>query len=779
MRQASLTTGFTLTRRLGSIVLPVLLLAQACGSIPSSAREPRPSAAGRTAPQRDAATEQFVNSVLGRLTLEEKLGQLAQYRGRGTPTGPQVPEGGEAEIRMGRVGSFLGVYGAAYTRELQRIAVEESRTRIPLLFAADVIHGFRTVFPVPLAEAASWDVAAVESAARVAAVEAAAAGLHWTFAPMVDIARDARWGRIVEGAGEDPYLGSAMAAARVRGFQGKDLRDSLTILATAKHFVAYGAAEGGRDYNTVDVSERTLREIYLRPFKAAVDAGVASVMGAFNEVSGVPMHANGWLNNDVLRGEWGWDGLYVSDYTGVKELIQHGIAADETHAGILGITAGVDVDMVSAIYVRHLPEAVRAGRLAESVVDEAVRRVLRAKYRLGLFEDPYRYSDPVRETQLILTSEHIAAAREVARKSIVLLKNGPYKGARLLPLRKDLRTLAVVGTLADDRRSALGSWAAAGSPDDVVSVLTGIRRAVPNTKVVYAPGASSEGTETAGFAEAVRVARSADAVIMVLGEDQDMSAEARNRASLDLPGVQQQLLEAVHATGKPLVVVLMNGRPLAVPWMDQNVPAILETWYLGVQMGPAVADVLFGDHNPGGKLPVSFPRTVGQEPLYYNHKNTGRPPSDEERYSSKYIDVPWTPLYPFGHGLSYTTFAYSALQLSAERIQTGGSIGVQVDVTNSGRLAGDEVVQLYVRDDVASVTRPVRELRGFQRVTLQPGETRRVSFTLSPDDLAFDDLKMRRVVEPGSFTVWVGTSSADERQTARFEAVGEPYPIGR
>lgn len=778
MRNASSATGFTRTRRLASFGCAVMLLMQACESGPPGGR-PQPAAPIRTAPQRDPAMEQVVDSVLAGLTLEEKLGQLAQYRGRGTPTGPQVPEGGEAEIRMGRVGSFLGVHGAAYTRELQRIAVEESRTHIPLMFAEDVIHGFRTVFPVPLAEAASWDVAAVERAARVAAIEAAAAGLHWTFAPMVDIARDARWGRIVEGAGEDPYLGSAMAAARVRGFQGADLRDSLTILATAKHFVAYGGAEAGRDYNTVDVSERTLREVYLPPFKAAVDAGAAAVMGAFNEVGGVPMHANAWLNNGVLRGEWGWDGLYVSDYTGVMELIQHGIAADQTHAGILALTAGVDIDMVSGIYVRHLPAAVRAGRLAESVVDESVRRILRAKYRLGLFDDPYRYSDPVRETRLIMAPEHIATARELARKSIVLLKNAPHKGAPLLPLRKDLRRLAVIGTLADDRRSALGSWAAAGRADDVISVLTGIRRAVPKTNVVYAAGAPVEGTNTAGFAEAVRAARDADAVIMVLGEHQDMSAEARNRSSLDLPGVQQQLLEAVHATGKPLIVVLMNGRPLSVPWMDENVPAILEAWYLGVQMGPAVADVLFGDYNPSGKLPVSFPRTVGQEPLYYNHKNTGRPPSDRERYTSKYIDVPWTPLYPFGHGLSYTTFAYSALQLSAARVQAGGSIVVQVDVTNSGSFAGDEIVQLYVRDDVASVTRPIRELRGFQRVTLQPGQTRKVSFTLSPDDLAFYDLQMQRVVEPGSFTVWVGTSSADEAQRARFEVVGETYRVGR
>lgn len=722
--------------------------------------------------------EQFVDSVLAGLTLEEKLGQLAQYRGRGTPTGPQVPAGGETEVRAGRVGSFLGVHGAAYTREMQRVAVEESRARIPLLFAHDVIHGFRTLFPVSLAEAASWDAAAVERAARVAAIEAAAAGLHWTFAPMVDIARDARWGRIVEGAGEDPYLGSVLARARVRGFQGSDLGDTLTIMATAKHFVAYGAAEAGRDYNTVDVSERTLREIYLPPFRAAVDAGAGSVMGAFNEVSGIPMHAHAQLNNDVLRREWGWDGVYVSDYTGVMELVPHGVAADSTHAGLLALAAGVDVDMVSGIYSRHLPAAVRAGRLAEALVDESVRRVLRAKYRLGLFEDPYRYSDPAREARLLLAPAHVAEARAMARRSIVLLRNEPHDGAPLLPLRRDLRSLAVIGTLAADARSALGSWAAAGRVQDVVTVLDGIRQAVPGTRVRYVPGAPVEERDTSGFAEAVAAARAADAVVLVLGEHQDMSAEARNRTSLDLPGVQQQLLEAVHATGKPLVVVLMNGRPLAIPWLAEHVPAILEAWYLGVQMGPAVADVLFGDHNPGGKLPVTFPRTVGQVPIYYNHKRTGRPPAEDQRYTSKYIDVPWTPLYPFGHGLSYTTFDYANLRLGAETIRAADSLRVQVDVTNTGDREGVEVVQLYVRDDVASVTRPVRELRGFEPVSLRPGETRTVSFALGPDDLAFYDRAMRRIVEPGSFTLWVGTSSADERQRARFTVVGESHVFG-
>ncbi|HEX7090316.1 MAG TPA: glycoside hydrolase family 3 N-terminal domain-containing protein [Longimicrobiales bacterium] len=714
-----------------------------------------------------AAEDAFVESLLARMTLEEKLGQLTQGTARGTDSGPRVPEEGVAEIRAGRVGSFLGVFGAAYTRELQRIAVEESRLGIPLLFAHDVIHGFRTIFPVPLAEAASWDPEAVERAARIAAIEATAHGVHWNYAPMVDIARDARWGRVVEGAGEDPYLGAVMAAARVRGFQGTDLAAPNTMLATAKHFVAYGAAEAGRDYNTVDVSERTLLEVYLPPFRAAVEAGAQAIMAAFNEVAGIPMHANRHLIREVLRREWGFDGVVISDYTGILELMPHGVAATREDAVVLALRAGVDVDMVSGIYLDELADAVRAGKVSEAEVDDAVRRVLRAKYRLGLFEDPYRYSDPARERALTLTREHLAAAREMARKSMVLLKN--EGGA--LPLRKDLRTLAVIGPLADEERAMLGPWAAAGRAEDAVTVLEGIRAAVgPGTEVLYAKGAEVLGTDTSGFAEAVAVARRADAVVLVLGESHELSGEAASRTSLDLPGVQLALAQRVHATGTPVVVVLMNGRPLSIPWLAANVPAILEAWFPGVQAGPAVADVLFGDFNPGGKLPVTFPRAAGQVPIYYNHKNTGRPPSEASKYTSKYLDVPWTPLYPFGHGLSYTTFAYGAPRLAAERIGMADSLRVEVAVTNTGTRAGDEVVQLYIQDEVASVTRPVKELRGFRRITLRPGETRTVSFTLTPDDLAFYGPDLRPVIEPGFFKVYVGGSSVDVRE-ARFEVV--------
>ncbi|HUO85764.1 MAG TPA: glycoside hydrolase family 3 N-terminal domain-containing protein [Thermoanaerobaculia bacterium] len=725
--------------------------------------------AGCAAPAPAGEADDVVESLLAEMTLEEKLGQLTQWRGQWSDTGPRVPEGGEDEIRRGEVGSFLGVFGADYTRELQRIAREESRLGVPLLFAHDVIHGFRTVFPVPLAEAASWNPEAVERSARIAAVEAAAHGLHWTFAPMVDIARDPRWGRVVEGSGEDPYLGSVMAAARVRGFQGEDLSRPDTLLATAKHFAAYGGAEGGRDYDVVDVSERTLWEVYLPPFRAAVGAGAGSVMAAFNEVAGVPMHAHRHLLTDVLRGEWGFDGVVVSDYTGVEELMAHGIAATPAEAGLQALLAGVDVDMVSRIYLGHLPAAVRAGKLAEAEVDRAVRRVLRAKLELGLFDDPYRYADPARERAVTLSPEHLEAARALARESIVLLEN---EGG-VLPLARDLRRIAVVGALADSARATLGSWAAAGRAEDAVSVLAGIRRAVaPGTEVVYAPGAGVRDDDTGGFAAAVAAAEGSDAVVLVLGEDHDMSAEAASRASLDLPAVQLELAQRLPATGTPLVVVLMPGRPLSIPWLAENVPAILEAWYLGVQMGPAVADVLFGDHNPSGKLPVTFPRTVGQVPIYYNHKNTGRPPDPDRKYTSKYLDVHWTPLYPFGHGLSYTTFEYGEPRPSRTVIGPADTLTVEVAVTNTGGRAGAEVVQLYLRDDHASVTRPVRELRGFQKVELEPGESRTVSFRLGRDELALYDRRMERVVEPGSFTVFVGGSSAATQQ-ARF-TVEEP-----
>ncbi len=727
-----------------------------------------PLPASRAQAPARAAEQRFVDSVLALMTLPEKVGQLMQYAGYQAVTGPGQPVAGDAQIRSAQVGSFLNVHGAANTRRLQQIAVEQTRLKIPLVFGHDVIHGFRTIFPVPLGEAASWDPSLAERTARVAAIEASANGLHWTFAPMVDIARDPRWGRIVEGSGEDPLLGSAFAAARVRGFQGTDLSAHNTIAATAKHFVAYGGAEGGRDYDIVEISEPTLKEIYMPPFYAAVAAGAQTVMASFNEVNGVPLHANRRLLNDVLRGEWGFDGLVVSDWGGIQELLAHGVAASRADAGVLALKAGVDMDMVSAIYPNELPRLLSERRVAQGEIDEAVRRVLRLKYRLGLFQDPYRYSDTVRQRTLTMAPDHLALAREAGRKSIVLLKNE----RRTLPLAKTIRTLAVIGPLADDRRSVLGSWHADGRAEESVSILDGIRAAVsPQTRVIHARGSSVDSTGTSGFANAVAAARQADAVILVLGEHADQSGEAASRAWIDLPGVQEQLARAVHAVGKPTVAVLANGRPLSIVWLAAEVPAILEAWYLGTQMGHSVADVLFGDYNPGGKLPVTFPRTAGQVPIYYNRKNTGRPPAAGNKYTSKYLDVPWTPLFPFGHGLSYTTFAYDNLRLSAATMRTSDTLTVSVDVTNSGDRAGDEVVQLYVQDEVGSVTRPLKELKGFSRITLQPGERRTVTFRLGADNLAFYDATARRVTEPGFFKVFVGTSSASVRE-ARFELLG-------
>ena len=705
----------------------------------------------------DPSEEHFVDSLLAQMSIEEKLGQLNQLSGVGEPTGPGGAPAGIERIRRGEVGSIFNVVGADTTRKLQRIAVEESRLHIPLVFGLDIIHGYRTTFPVPLAEAASWDPSAAERSARVAATEAAASGLAWTFAPMVDVARDPRWGRIVEGAGEDPVLGAAMAVARVRGFQGTSLRSRDAIAATAKHFAAYGAAEGGRDYNIANIPERTLREIYLPPFHAAACAGTATFMASFNEIDGVPSHANRHLNTDILRREWGFDGMVVSDWTGVAEMLNHGVGATRADVGALALDAGVDMDMVAEIYARDLAAQVRSGRVSMTTLDEAARRVLRLKYRLGLFSDPYGRSDAQRERAAVLTAANRAAARDVARRSVVLLKND----RSVLPLRKDIDTIAVIGALAADSGATLGNWTAVGQASDAVTPLEGIRRAVsPRTGVLYARGAAVQGTDTSGFAEALRVARRASVVVVVIGETPDMSAEANSRAFLDIPGVQERLATELAATGKPVVVVLMNGRPLAIPRLDGAVPAIVESWFLGVETGNALADVLFGDVNPGGKLPATFPRATGQVPIYYAHKNTGRPPDAANHYTSKYNDLPWTPLYPFGFGLSYTTFTTSAPRLDATTLRAGDSLGVSVDVKNTGSRAGDEVVQLYVRDDVASVTRPVMELRRFRRVTLKPGESQTLRFILGMSDLAFLDTSMTRVVEPGTFTVFAGTSSA-------------------
>jgi beta-glucosidase len=753
---------------------------------------------GTAAVQQQTDIEKRIDALLAQMTLEEKLGQLQQLDGHAD--GKHRPEHLEL-IRKGSLGSTLNVRGAKLTNELQRVAIDQSRLKIPMIFGFDVIHGYRTIFPVPLGEAASWDPAAVERAASVAAAESRASGVHWTFAPMVDIARDARWGRIVEGSGEDPYLGSVMARARVRGFQGSDYSAPDRVVACAKHFVAYGAAEAGRDYNTTDMSEATLRETYLPPFKAAVDAGVGTLMSAFNDLNGVPTTANPFTLTKVLRGEWKFDGFVVSDYTSVMELMNHRLAATESDAAQHALTAGTDMEMVSRFYSKHGAELLRAGKLTQEVVDQAVRRILRIKFRLGLFDKPY--VDESREAGVILSAANIAAARDVAARSMVLLKNE----RSTLPLSKEIKSIAVIGPLADDPRAMLGSWAGDGRASDTVTLLAGIKEKVPGAKVVHAKGVAIEGRGVTGnyddkpveasnaggtnvasaanvqagrsataptgpnsIEEAVRAAREADAIVLAVGETAEMSGEAASRTSLELPGRQMELIQAVHSVGKPYTIVLMNGRPLTINWLAENSPAILEAWFAGTQAGPAIADVLFGDVNPGGKLPVTFPRTLGQVPIYYNHKSTGRPPTDQ-KYTSKYLDVPVTPLYPFGYGLSYTQFKFGQLQLSARSIPPDGQLTVSVEVENTGKRAGDEVVQLYIRDQAATVTRPVLELRGFERITLKPGEKRRVQFTLKPEHLGFYNRDLRFIVEPGEFKVFVGPNSVELQETS-FEVTG-------
>lgn len=708
--------------------------------------------------------ERKIDSLLRVMTVEEKLGQLNQV-GPQWDTRKESPDKTyQAElVRKGKIGSFLYLTGAEATRTIQRIAVEQSRLKIPLIFGLDVIHGFKTTFPIPLAMACTWNPALVEKASRVAAIEATAAGIHWTFAPMVDIARDPRWGRIAEGAGEDPFLGSMMAAAQVRGYQGTDLKQPNTLLACAKHFAAYGGAEAGKDYNTVDLSERTIRDIYLPPFKAAVDAGVGTLMSAFNEIGGVPASASKWLMTNVLRDEWKFNGFVVSDFAAVEQLMNHGVAATREEAGILALTAGVDMCMVDTIYTNELVGAVQSGKVPMRILDESVRRVLRAKHALGLFDNPYRNCDTSLAKQVFLRREHRELARQVAQQSIVLLKNEK----NLLPLKKEIKTISVLGPLADEKKEPRGPWS--DWEAECVSVLEGIKGKVsPKTNVLFAKGCEVEGDSNYNAAQAVKLAKRADLTVVVVGERADMSGEAASRANVDLPGRQKEFVKALVATGKPVILVLMNGRPLTIAWEAEHATAIVESWFLGTESGNAIADVLFGDVNPSGKLSATFPRSVGQIPIYYSHKNTGRPIVEKDKYTSKYLDMPNTPLYPFGYGLSYTTFAYSNLRVVSPTISAGQDIKVIVDVANTGMRSGDEVVQLYIRDEVGSVTRPVKELKGFQRVSLNAGEKKSVEFLLKFDELAFTNREMKRVVEPGWFTVMVGGNSVEVIET-RFE----------
>lgn len=708
--------------------------------------------------------ERRIDSLMALMTLEDKIGQMTLFTSDWELTGPTLRATYKEDIRKGRVGAIFNAHTADYTRELQRIAVEETRLGIPLLFGYDVIHGYKTIFPIPLGEAASWDLTAIEKAARVAALESSAAGLHWTFAPMVDIARDPRWGRVAEGAGEDTYLGSRIAEARVRGFQSNGFENADAVMACVKHYAAYGAAQAGRDYHTVDISELVLREVYLPPFKAAAEAGAWTFMSSFNEWNGIPASANSYLLKDILKWEWSFPGFIVSDYTSINEMIPHGYAADDAHAAELSVNAGMDMDMQGALYYNHLAKLVKEGKVSESRIDDAVRRILRTKFILGLFEDPYRFSNSEREKQVVFSKENQEAARDIARKSMVLLRNEN----QVLPISRNTKTIAVIGPLADSKVDMLGNWSAAGDAKDCVTPLEGLKQKFPGANLLFEKGCEITGTDKSGFAKAISASKKAEVIIAVVGEAGWMSGEAASRAEIGLPGVQEDLLRALVATGKPVIAVLMNGRPLAIPWVAENVPAILETWFSGTQGGNAIADVLVGDYNPSGKLPITFPRSAGQIPLFYNAKNTGRPIDPNNKYTSKYLDAPNTPLYPFGYGLSYTNFNYSDLKVSHKSFTPTDVVKIQVDVTNTGPHAGEEIVQLYVRDLVGSVTRPIRELKGFQKISLKKGERRTVTFELSARDLRFYNAQLRFKYETGDFDIWVGgdsNASLNERIT--------------
>ncbi|MCC7520726.1 MAG: glycoside hydrolase family 3 C-terminal domain-containing protein [Flavobacteriaceae bacterium] len=715
--------------------------------------------------------DQKVEELLQKMTLEEKIGQLNQYTSDWNQTGPMtINPNKQTEIKNGQIGSMLNVVGTNYTRQYQELAMQ-SRLKIPLIFGLDVIHGYKTTFPIPLAEAASWDLPAIELSARVAATEAAAGGIHWTFAPMVDIARDPRWGRVMEGAGEDTYLGSKIAYARVKGFQGDGLGNLNSVMACAKHFAAYGAAIGGRDYNSVDMSERMLWETYLPPFKAAVDAGAATFMNSFNDINGIPATGNAYIQRDILKGKWNFQGFVVSDWGSIGEMINHGYAKDPKDAAFLAITAGSDMDMESNAYRYNLAQLVQENKVSIALIDDAVRRILRKKFELGLFEDPYRYSDPARQQEALVNPEHTKIAREVAAKSVVLLKNEK----QILPLSKDLKTIAFIGPMVKLKRANHGFWAIDLKEIDssyIVSQWEGLQNKVgKNTKLLYAKGCDIESTDKSGFAEAVKTAKKADVVIVSIGERHNMSGEAKSRSNIGLPGVQEDLLKELKKTGKPIVVLINAGRPLVFNWTADNMSTILYTWWLGSEAGNAIADVLYGDYNPSGKLPMTFPRDEGQIPIYYNHYITGRPAKDDQDkiYVSAYIDLPNSPKFPFGFGLSYTTFQYSDLKLSQSQMQTDGSIDVEMKLTNTGKYAGAEVVQLYIKDIVGSVVRPILELKDFQKVNLAPGETQTLHFKIDKEKLSFFNQKLEWTTEPGAFELMIGSSSADIRLRANFE----------
>jgi beta-glucosidase len=732
--------------------------------------------------QATANIDQRLDSLMKLMTLEEKIGQLNLPSAGDFTTGAAESSDIAKKIMEGKVGGLFNIKTVAKIRAMQKIAVEKSRLKIPLIFGMDVIHGYESVFPIPLGLSCSWDMQLIERSARIAAIEASADGINWTFSPMVDISRDPRWGRVSEGSGEDPFLGSAIARAMVKGFQGNDLSLNNTIMSCVKHYALYGASEAGRDYNTVDMSRHRMYNEYLPPYKAAVDAGVGSVMASFNEIDGIPATANKWLLTDVLRKEWGFNGFVVSDYTGVSEMIAHGFG-DLQHVAAKALEAGLDMDMVSEGFLTTLGKSVKEGKLSEKQIDDACRRVLRAKFLLGLFDDPYRYCDEKRVKSEVFTASNRAEARSTAAQSFVLLKN---KNG-VLPLKKS-GTIALVGPLADAKENMTGTWSVAARFSESISVIDGLKKAVgTKAKIVYAKGSNIDEDEvleanSTMFGkslrrdkrsaaelrdEAVRVAKTADVIVLAAGESAEMSGEAASRTNIEIPDIQKELMKALLNTGKPVVLLLFTGRPLALKWEEENVPAILNVWFGGSEAGDAIADVLFGDVNPSGKLTTTFPQNVGQVPIYYAHKNTGRPLNGKwfQKFQSNYLDVSNEPVYPFGFGLSYTQFTYGDLKLNKTVMSANDSLTVSVNVTNSGSRDGAEVVQLYIRDLVGSVTRPVKELKGFQKVMLKAGETRTVSFKITNEELSFYNSELKWVSEPGKFHVFVGTNSRDVKQS--------------
>ena len=746
-------------------------------------------AAGLQAQKAPRDMDRFIDQLMKKMTLEEKIGQLNLPVTGEITTGQAKSSDVAKRIRNGEVGGLFNLKGVERIREVQRQAVEESRLGIPLLFGMDVIHGYETIFPIPLGLSCTWDMKAIEESARIAAVEASADGISWTFSPMVDVSRDPRWGRVSEGNGEDPFLGAAIARAMIRGYQGKDMSRNDEIMACVKHFALYGASEAGRDYNTVDMSRQRMFNEYMLPYQAAVEAGVGSVMASFNEVDGVPATGSKWLMTDVLRKQWGFDGFVVTDYTGINEMIDHGMGDQQTVAA-LALNAGVDMDMVSDAFSGTLKKSVEEGKVSAAAIDAACRRILEAKYKLGLFDDPYKYCDVNRPKKQIFTKEHRAIARKTASESFVLLKN-----EGVLPLSKK-GTIAVVGPLANTRSNMPGTWSVAAVLDNAPSLVEGLREVVGDrAKVVTAKGSNLIGdadyekratmfgrelhrdnrTDRELLDEALKVAAGADVIVAALGESSEMSGESSSRTNLEMPDVQRALLQELLKTGKPVVLVLFTGRPLVLTWEEEHVPAILNVWFGGSEAAYAISDVLFGDVNPSGKLTATFPQNVGQIPLFYNHKNTGRPLQEGrwfEKFRSNYLDVSNEPLYPFGYGLSYTTFAYSDIHLSSTEMSADGELTATVTVTNTGSRDGAEVVQLYIRDLVGSVTRPVKELNGFEKIFLTAGESRKVSFSITPDLLKFYNYDLQFVCEPGDFDVMIGGNSRDVKK-ARFLLKGE------